>query len=588
MTNTEKIFACFAVASLAGCATDLDDAPPADEDIIGGAPTTGFPEVGMLGVTNGELLCTGFMVSPTLVITAAHCISGGTSYGFYTGPGTLATVTLPTEAIMDSLPNVTKHAVASVGVYPGASLATTPYTHDVAYVELAQPIIGVAPETIGGAPPGSSICQAVGYGWESLESPTGLLKKAALERVLIDDAIDVDVIIDTGIADRGDSGGPLICNGATVGTFSWIDNYLSETATRRYARLDGAVGAWIDNLISTTQPPPPPLPYQVGDPFDYTRVTPSSQMVSTMLTGFGYAASTAPKAVAIDAAGLGFVSIEPGATQADADRTALEACFVIGGDQPCASLASGNAFAVSEAALPTSFTFSLAQPTTLAEMPYVTAAARTSALTTYAALTTAAKAIAIGLDGTIVQLANTDVIANQTEADRIVLERCEMQTKLTPCTLFAEGNSVVFAPNWSPVIDYSRKVVGTNLPGTTMANYNAHIPTYVTEVGAGYQGSIYVAADGDGGDAWETTAALAQTTALGFCNQYVGAGFRCLPYATNTGITFGPADLAGYSDYAVHCKSMPRLDCAEHAAIGCAAGSYYTTHAGSVALETCP
>ncbi len=26
-----------------------------------------------------------------------------------------------------------------------------------------------------------------------------------------------------------------------------------------------------------------------------------------------------------------------------------------------------------------------------------------------------------------------------------------MQIKLTPCTLFAEGNNVVFAPNWSPV-----------------------------------------------------------------------------------------------------------------------------------------
>ncbi|HEX4456124.1 MAG TPA: S1 family peptidase [Kofleriaceae bacterium] len=585
MTTTETIFACFTIASLAGCATDLD-APPIDDDIIGGVPTTGFPEVGMLGVTNGELLCTGFMVSPTIVITAAHCIAGGTSYGFYTGPGTLETVSLPTEAVMDSLPNVTKHAVASVGVYPHASLGTTPYTHDVAYVQLAQPIAGVTPETIGGAPPGSSICQAVGYGWESLESPTGLLKKMALERVLIDDAINVDVIVDTGIADRGDSGGPLICNGATVGTFSWIDDYLSETATRRYARLDGAVGTWIDNLISTTQPPPPPVPYQVGDAFDYTRVTPSSQMVSTMLGGFGYAASTAPKAVAIDSAGLGFVSIKPGATQADADRTALEACFVIGGGKPCTSLASANTFAVSEAGLPTSFTFSLAQPT-LAAIPYATSAARASAIAAYAAIT-GFKAIAIGLDGTIVQLATTDVVASQAEANRIALERCEMQTKLAPCTLFAEGNSVVFAPNWSPVIDYAREIVGTNLPGATMASYTAHVPAYLSGVTAGYQGSIYIAADGDGGDAWETTAALAQSTALGFCNQYVGAGFRCLPYATNNRITFGPADLAGYSDYAVHCKSMPRASCAAHASMGCAAGSYYTVQTGGVALETCP
>jgi hypothetical protein len=163
-----------------------------------------------------------------------------------------------------------------------------------------------------------------------------------------------------------------------------------------------------------------------------------------------------------------------------------------------------------------------------------------------------------------------------------------MQSKLTPCTLFAEGDGVVFAPNWSPVIDYSRKIVSVNLPGTTMANYTAHVPTYITEVDAGYQGSIYIAADGDGGDAWETTAALAQSTALGFCTEYVGAGFHCVPYATGTRITFGPLDLAGDADLAVHCNAMPRLDCAAHAAMGCAAGSYYTTHTGSVALETCP
>jgi V8-like Glu-specific endopeptidase len=92
MTTTEKIFACFAIASLAGCATDLDDP---DEAIVGGTTTTAFPEVGIVGVTNGEYLCTGYLVSPTIVITAAHCISGGTSYGFYTGPGTLETVTAP-------------------------------------------------------------------------------------------------------------------------------------------------------------------------------------------------------------------------------------------------------------------------------------------------------------------------------------------------------------------------------------------------------------------------------------------------------------------------------------------------------------
>jgi hypothetical protein len=138
------------------------------------------------------------------------------------------------------------------------------------------------------------------------------------------------------------------------------------------------------------------------------------------------------------------------------------------------------------------------------------------------------------------------------------------------------------------VIDYARKLVSVNLPGTTMANYNAHVPGYLVRVEDGYQGSIYIAADGDGGDAWETTAALAQSTALAYCNQHVGAGFHCLPYATGTRITFGPLDLVGDADLAVHCKAMPRASCAAHAAMGCAAGSYYIAQPGSVALATCP
>jgi len=50
-----------------------------------------------------------------------------------------------------------------------------------------------------------------------------------------------------------------------------------------------------------------------------------------------------------------------------------------------------------------------------------------------------------------------------------------------------------------------------------------------------------------------------------------------------------PTNLAAFATSAVHCKAMPRVDCAAHTAMGCAAaGSYYTTHDGGVALETCP
>src|SRR5580704_6378685 len=422
-----KVIASLVLCSLVGCAGTISDDDSDNPDIVGGTPTTGFPEVGMVGATGPAELCTGYMVSPTIVLTAAHCIEGGQAYGFYTGTGTLETVTDPTEAILDALPNVTKNAVLESAMYPGANLSASPFRDDVAYVRLAAPLTAT-PEQIAAPPAAHSICQAVGFGWTSLTSPTGLLKKTGKEIVSTVDSYDVDVVEDTGIADRGDSGSPLICNGVTVGTFSWIDNYSSATATRRYARLDGDVGTWIQNLIN---PPLPPPPFNAGDPFDYSLVTPSSQMVATMLTGVGYAASSAPKSVAVNAAGLGFVSVAPSGTQADADRAALQACFVIGGNQPCTSLASGNVFDISESALamPASFTFQLATPTTLAEMPYVSDASRTAAITAYDAVT-GEKSIAISLDGTITAINSTDAVASQAEADRIVLERCELSAAM--------------------------------------------------------------------------------------------------------------------------------------------------------------
>jgi hypothetical protein len=580
--------AAILISSLVAGCVDGDEAV-IEEDIIGGTATSAYPEVGMLGVSGPAELCTGFLISPTIVLTAAHCIQGGSAYAFYTGPGSPKTVANVTPAILDGLPNVTKHAVLESKIYPSANLSISPFRYDVAYVRLAAPI-AVTPQQLGPTPAVNTVCQAVGYGWTSLASPTGLFKKTGTEGVAVVDAWDIDVVGKTAVADRGDSGGPLICNGVTVGVFSWIDNYASATALRRYTRIDGAVGTWIDSIVNPPPPPPPPGPFKQGDAFDYGLVSSSSQMVATMLTGFGYAASAAPKAVAINSAGLGFVSIKVGGTQADADRTALEACFIIGGRKPCASLASGNAFAVDESALPSRFTFNLTAPPTLAQMPYVTDAARTSDIAAYTALAKV-KAIAISLDGTVAAINSTDTIASQAEANRIVLERCELKATMTPCTLFAQGATIVFDPtttNWAPQIDYSRRTVQIDLPGTTAANYASHIPAYLSGLNQGYHGSIYIAADGDGGDAWQTNAATADTAALGFCNQHVTAGFRCFKYASDRAIVMGPTSLAAYATTAVHCNAMPRVDCAAHKSMGCSAGGHYTTHAGGVNLEACP
>lgn len=561
-----------------------------DEDIIGGTTTTGFPEVGMVGVTGSAEMCTGFLVSPTIVITAAHCIATPNSaYGFYTGLGKLTTVQDVTQHTLDTLPNVEKHAVLDSHAYPLANINASPMRYDVAYVRLAQPITGVTPLAFGPNPALHASCTAVGYGMISTTSPTGLVKKTANVTVSGTTAYDINVGYGTGTPHKGDSGGPLICNGTVAGVFSWIDNLTSSTATRRYARIDGAVGVWIDSIVN----PPVPGEYQSGDTFDYSLVLKQSQMVATMITQLHYTTSTAPRAIAVNEDGLGYVTVQPGATATDVERTALQACYIIGGRKPCALLALDNEFALDGSALNSSFTATLAKPTVLTAIPFVPDRIRTGALVTYTAKT-GFKAVAVGLDGTAAFVPTaTDSIGTQAEADRLAMERCEMAATNSPCTMFARGNTVVLDPlamNWSPVIDYTRTTVAPNIPGMTVANYNAHMVPYLAGLAQGYQGVTYIAEDGSGGNSWRTTSTQANSEALAFCNQFVVAPAKCFRYATNHNVSFTPSTLDAVHNHslALHCNAMPRLDCATHARMGChTSGTYYTTHAGGVALETC-
>ncbi len=330
--------------------------------------------------------------------------------------------------------------------------------------------------------------------------------------------------------------------------------------------------------------------FKAGDSFDYALVSAPTQMVATMITGFGYHASAAPKAIAINAVGLGFVSIKPGGGEGDAERTALEGCYAIGGSSPCALLARGDLFAVNEHGLADAFTFRIAAPATLADLPFVTTSVRTTDMAAYAAMG-GIKAVAVSIDGTIAIRASTTIIGNQAEANRVLLERCEMRAALTPCMLFATANTPVLDVNHVtvvPQIDFARTVVQTNLPGTTDRNFSANIPAYMNDLNSGLSGSIYLAADGAGGTGTAANASSARSTALANCNLRATPGYPCFPYATNRTITYPATELAAFKlSRDVHCLAMPRLDCAAHKAIGCQGGMFYTTHGGSVALEAC-
>ncbi|GGR18402.1 S1 family peptidase [Streptomyces griseomycini] len=258
LTRARKAAAAAATAAAAAALLAAPSAAAAPQPVVGGTTTTTSAYPFMMQITDAsqDQFCGGTLVSPTKVVTAAHCMVGETT----------SSVRVVGGRTYLSGTNGTVARVSGIWIHPDYRRVTR--GDDVAVLTLSTPMpytpVGYVSSSDTSVYAAGTTARVLGWGTTSSGGSSSDQLRTATVPTVSDAScrgsygsrfVQSDMVCagySAGGVDtcQGDSGGPLLIGGRLAGITSWGDGCAAAGYPGVYTRLttfSGQVAAQVDS-----------------------------------------------------------------------------------------------------------------------------------------------------------------------------------------------------------------------------------------------------------------------------------------------------------------------------------------------------